>query len=427
MEGATRTEDFVVRDAMAGAGAGPARVGAAAAAADDSFGADLYRVLSPAADNTVFSPVSIAAALRLALIGARGETAAQIAAALHLPGPEAAADGLRLLSAAVAQAGAPPGSPAGADSGHGGDSAHGGDSGPGGAVTLRAPNTMWIQAGLPLEPSFTSQIQDAGAVTVRQADFRAEPEAARTEINRLIAEQTANKITGLLGPGTVGALTRLVLASAVYLKAAWATPFPGSATTDAPFHPDGDGGGPALTVRMMRLTASLPYVRGPGYQAVLLPYAAGRLAMAVVLPDGPLAALTPRLAGRGVGGLLQEAARQRVALALPKFRQRSAFGLIPALRQLGIDAAFTDRADFGGITRAEPLSISAVVHQAYIDVDEQGTEAAAATAITMRPMAAMRQPEPVTMTVDRPFLFAIIDTPSGLPLFLGQVARPATG
>jgi serpin B len=403
MEGATRTEDFVVRDAMAGAGAGPARV---AAAADDAFGADLYRALSPAADNTVFSPVSIAAALRLALIGARGETAAQIAAALHLTGPEAAAGGLRLLSAAAAQAGSPAG---------------------GGAVTFRAPNTMWVQAGLPLEPGFTSQIQDAAAVIVRQADFRGEPEAARTEINQLIAEQTANKITGLLGPGTVSPLTRLVLASAVYLKAAWATPFPGSATRDAPFHPDGAGGGPALTVRMMRLTASLPYVRGPGYQAVLLPYQAGRLAMAVVLPDGPLPALTPRLAGRGVGGLLQQAARQRVALALPKFRQRAAFGLVPALRQLGIEAAFTDRADFSGITPAEPLSISAVVHQAYIDVDEQGTEAAAATAITMRPMAAIRGPEPVTMTVDRPFLFAIFDTASGLPLFLGQVVRPVAG
>jgi serine protease inhibitor len=412
-EGTTRTEDFVVRDAMAGAGAGSARVAAAAAAADGAFAADLYRVLGPAADNTVFSPVSIAAALRLALIGARGETAAQIAAALHLTGPEAAADGLRLLSAAVAQAGDDTG-----------DTSHGGDDG---AVTFRAPNTMWVQAGLPLEPSFTTQIQDAAAVTVRQADFRAEPEAARTEINRLIAEQTADKITGLLGPGTVSPLTRLVLASAVYLKAAWATPFPGSATRDAPFHPDGDGGGPALTVRMMRLTASLPYVRGPGYQAVVLPYQAGRLAMAVVLPDGPLSALTPRLAGRGVGGLLQEAARQRVALALPKFRQRASFGLVPALRQLGIEAAFTDRADFSGITPAEPLSISAVVHQAYIDVDEQGTEAAAATAITMRPMAAIRQPEPVTMTVDRPFLFAIVDPASGLPLFLGQVVRPAPG
>ncbi len=387
-----------------GADAGPVR---AAAAADDAFGADLYRVLGTAANNTVFSPVSVAAALRLALIGARGETAAQIAAALHLTGPEGAGDGLRLLSAAVAEAGSATG---------GGDGA---------AVTFRAPNTMWVEAGLPLEPSFTSQLRGVAAVAVRQADFRGAPGAARTEINRLIAEQTANKITGLLGPGSVGPLTRLVLANAVYLKAAWASPFPERATGDAPFYPDGDGGGPELTVPTMRLTAALPYVRGPGYQAVLLPYQGGRLAMAVVLPDGPLPALAPRLAGRGVGDLLQEAARQRVRLALPKFRQRSAFGLIPALRELGIDAAFTDQADFGGITSAERLFISAVVHQAYIDVDEQGTEAAAATAITMRPMAAIREPEPITMTVDRPFLFAIMDTASRLPLFLGQVVRPS--
>jgi serpin B len=390
-----------VPDAMAGADAGPVR---AAAAADDAFGADLYRVLATAADNTVFSPVSIAAALRLALIGARGETAAQIAAALHLTSPDAAGEGLRLLSAVVAEAGSPVG-------------------GDGGQVTFRAPNTMWVQAGLPLEPAFTGELRDVAAVTVREADFRGAPEAARTEINRLIAEQTANKITGLLGPGTVSPLTRLVLANAVYLKAAWAAPFPGQATGDAPFYPD--GGRPALTVRMMRLTAALPYVAGPGYQAVLLPYKAGRLAMAVVLPDGSLPDLAPRLAGRGVGGLLEGAARHRVSLALPKFRQRAAFGLVPALRQLGIDTAFTDRADFSGITSAERLFIDAVVHQAYIDVDEQGTEAAAATAITMRPMAAIREPDPITMTVDRPFLFAIIDTASGLPLFLGQVVRPA--
>lgn len=398
-------------DAMAGTGTGPVR---AAAAAEDAFGADLYRVLSTAGENTVFSPVSVAAALRLALIGARGQTAAQIAAALHLTGPDAAGqpdapgqpdaagEGLRLLSAVVAEAGST------------------------GEVTVRAPNTLWIQAGLPLEPGFTSQVRDVAAVTVRQTDFKDAPEQARAEINRLIADQTADKITSLLGPGAIGPLTRLVLANAVYLKAPWASPFPEHATGDAPFYPDGDGA-PALTVRMMRRTGDLPYVRGDGYQAVLLPYRGNRLAMAVVLPDGPLADLAPALNGRGVGSLLAEAARTRVALALPTFRQRAAFGLIPALRELGIEDAFTDRADFGGITAAGRLFISAVVHQAYIDVDEQGTEAAAATAIAIRPMAAISGPDPVTMTVDRPFLFAIVDTASGLPLFLGQVVRPAAG
>ena len=380
----------------------------AAAAADDAFGIDLYRRLGmgqstgqqgtgqqgTGQQNLVFSPASIAAALQMALAGARGSTAAQIAAALHLGGPAEAVDGLRLLSGVL--------------------------SSPGEDATLRAPNTLWVQDGLPLEPAFTGQLRDVAAATLRQADFRGAPQQARSAINDLIAEQTAGKITNLLGRDAISASTRLVLANAVYLKAAWAFPFTASATRDAPFHPDG---GPPVTVAMMRRTASLPYRRGDGYQAVLLPYQRSSLAMAVVLPDGPLSGLAPRL-DSGLGPLLAGAERRSVALALPKFRQRTSAGLIPVLRQLGIGDAFTEHADFSGITRAERLFIGAVVHQAYIDVDEQGTEAAAATAVGMRPMALRREPEPIPLTVDRPFLFAIIDTSSGLPLFLGQVTRP---
>ena len=288
-------------------------------------------------------------------------------------------------------------------------------------MVLRAPNTMWVQAGLPLSPGFTSGLGDAAELTVRPADFRGAPQAARAQINELIAEQTAGKITDLLGPDAVGAATRLLLANAVYLKARWAFPFPAHATADAPFHP---ASGPTLSVPMMRRTADLAYLRADGYQAVLLPYRGSSLAMAIVLPDGPLPALAARLAG-GVGPLLAGATRQSVALSLPKFRQRAGFGLIPVLRQLGVEDAFTGAADFRGITPQERLFISAVVHQAYVDVDEQGTEAAAATAIGMRPMALRREPDPIPMVVDRPFLFAITDTATGLPLFLGQVTRPA--
>ena len=390
------------RDMMAGTDAAQQQ----AAAADDAFGADLYRLLAAGRPNVVFSPASVAAALQMALCGAGGATAAQIAAALHLAGPDAAADGLRLLSGVLSQAG------------------------DGTNMTLRAPNTMWVQAGLPLEPGFTRRLGDAAALTVRPVDFRGAPRQARAQINELIAEQTAGKITDLLGPDAVSAATRLVLANAVYLKARWAFPFPASATADTPFYPgpDGDAGaepaGSPLTVPMMRRTADLAYLRADGYRALLLPYQASRLAMAIVLPDGPLPTLAPRLAG-GLGPLLAGAARQRVALSLPKFRQRAGFGLIPVLRQLGIEDAFTDAADFSGITAQERLFISAVVHQAYIDVDEQGTEAAAATAIGMRPMAMRQEPDPIRMVVDRPFLFAIIDTATGLPLFLGQVTRPA--
>ena len=362
------------------------------AAADAALGADLYQILTEDAADTVFSPASVASALRIALCGARGQTAAELARVLHLdedPKPQdAAATGLRSAQDWLTSSG--PGS---------------------GSATFRAPNTVWIQSGLPVSAAFTARLHDA--VTLADATFRAAPEAARTEINRVIASQTEGKISGLLPSGAITALTRLVLASAVYLKAAWTDTFPERATAGAPFYPDGRDQ-PALTVPMMHGTASRAYLRGDGYQAVLL-------------PDGPLAALRPKVAAAGLGGLLAGAGRHRVTLSLPRFRLEAAFDLIPALRRLGVVAAFGADADFGEITEAAPLRIGAVAHKAYVDVDEQGTEAAAATAVVIRAAAAMRPPPAVTMVVDRPFLFAIVDGTAGLPLFLGQVSHPAAG
>jgi serpin B len=414
----------------------------AAAVAEDRFGIDLFRRLGADQQNLVFSPASIAAALQMALVGARGSTAAQLAAALRLGHGDPAGrarDGLVLLSAAIS---------AGQGPAQGGQNAQTTRTAPGAqdpTLILRAPSSLWVQAGLPLEPAFTGLLRDLAAAVVREADFRGAPQQARSAINELISEQTAGKITNLLGRDAVTASTRLVLANAVYLKAPWAFPFTDGATRDAPFHPEASGTGGAdkaggggeygagaagqpapITVPMMHRTASLAYQKGDGYQAVLLPYKNSSLAMAIVLPDGPLSAFTAQLGeGSALNSLLSGAGRQSVALALPKFRQRTSVGLIPVLRDLGVQDAFTDRADFSGITTAEQLLISAVVHQAYIDVDEQGTEAAAATAIAMRPMALRREPDPIPLTVDRPFLFAILDTATGLPLFLGQVTRPA--
>jgi serpin B len=377
--------------------------GQTAAAAAAAFGADIYQVLAEDAAEVVFSPASMAAALRMALSGARGQTAAELARALHLDG---------LPDREDMTAGGPDSAPARPDGAPGG-----------GSAAFRAPNTLWVQSGLPLRAEFTARLSQA---TLADADFAAAPEAARTEINRVIAAQTEGKIADLLPPGAITLLTRLVLASAVYLKAAWTQPFPERATADAPFYPDGRDR-PGLRVPMMRLTASQAYLRGDGYQAVLLPYRDISLAMAVMLPDGPLTALRPMVAAAGLGGLLAGAARHQVMLALPRFRLEASFDLIPALRRLGVTEAFSRDADFSGITAAEPLQIGAVAHKAYIDVDEQGTEAAAATAVVIATRAAIRPSPPVTMIVDRPFLFAIIDTATGLPWFLGQVSRPRSG
>ncbi len=391
-------------------------------AADDAFGARLYQGLG-GQGNLVVSPASIATALRLALLGARGDTATELAAALGLAGPEQAADSLRATSAAL-------------------------DGLASGPLTLRAPNTMWVQSGLPLRPEFTAALAGLAGVSVHDADFARAAEAARKEINALVAEQTAGKITGLLSPGTVAAATRLVLASAVYLKAAWARPFPEAATADGPFHPEP---GQDVQVPLMHLAARLRYLRGDGYQVVELPYAGGRLAMLIVLPDGGLGPLEDRLAAGGLAGLTGGAAgaagaggaaggadgpaggvgeglsAQQVSLVLPKFRMTWALDLAPVLTALGVRRAFTRGADFSGLTAAERLQIGAVAHKAYIDVDEQGTEAAAATAVTMALSRAVFGGPPVEVIADRPFLYAITDTASGLPVFLGRVADPSAG
>ncbi len=380
----------------------PAGGQADAAQADAAFGSDLYQVLAEDAADTVFSPASVASALRMALCGAHGRTAEELARTLHLDGSpdadEAAAGGLGLAPALRDHQG---------------------------TATFRAPNTVWVQSGLLPRAEFTAALSRAAA-TFADADFAGNPEAARTKINDVIAGQTEGRITGLLPPGAVSRLTRLLLANAVYLKAAWTQPFPPGATADAPFYPDGaDRLG--MTVPTMHLTAPLAYLRGDGYQAVLLPYRDIGLTMAVVLPDGPLAALRPKAAAVGLGGLLAGTARHQVTLALPRFRLEAAFNLIPALRRLGVTEAFTDDADFSGITAAEPLRIGAVVHKAYIDVDERGTEAAAATGVSITARAAFEPPPPVTMVVDRPFLFAILDSATSAPVFLGQVSHPGAG
>jgi len=376
----------------------------AQAQAIDTAGAALCGELGASGRNNAFSPASIAIALEIAMFGARGETAAELAAFLQLAGGHESAAGLRELDALLASA-------AGADGAAGAS-----------ALTFRMPNTVWVQSGLPLRPEFLGVLGELPGLSIHDADFRRAADAARRKINDLIAEQTADKIRDLLTPGVVGPLTRLVLANAIYFKAAWAEPFPAHGTRDAPFHlADGD----TATVAMMHLTRRLGYARGDGYQLVVLPYAGGRLAMAVVLPDGPLGPLRAQVAAEGVRGTLRRAGQAQVSLGLPRFRVTAQFELADVLRRLGIRAAFTEAADFSGITGAQPLSISAVVHKAYVDVDEQGTEAAAATAVAIATAIAVAPQQAVVVTVDRPFLFAITETTTGTPLFLGQVTNPA--
>jgi len=359
------------------------------AAADAAFGTDLYAKLA-GPENLVFSPASIAAALRMALIGARGQTAAEMAKVLHLPSVEAARAAQRELVSIP-------------------DSEE---------VILRIANTAWIQSGLPIRDDYLDQ-----PVRVERADFSRDWEAARLAINAAVEEQTAGKITDLLARGVLDALTRLVLVNAVYLKAPWEHQFDAGNTGKEPFWLEGSE---SVPVDMMRASARLRVHEGDGFRAVLLPYKGGRLAMAIALPDGPLSQFG--LAERGgiagvVGALLADGQDYQVDLRLPRFTMRTTFSLNETLKGLGMPGAFGGGADFSGITTAEELRISEVAHQAYIDVNEHGTEAAAATAVVVAVRAMIRRPQ-LTFTADRPFLLAVVETSTGLPLFLGQFTGP---
>jgi serpin B len=369
---------------------------AQAVESDAAFGTDLYRQLAPTG-NVVFSPASIAAALRMALAGARGATAAELAAALHLPGPEAAADGLAQLAGIRT-----------------------GDD-----LTFRAPNIMWLESAASVRDDYLARL--SGTVSVERCDFAKAPDAARQTINARISDETAGKIADLIPPGVIDPLTRLVLTNAVYLKALWTQQFPAKDTKQKPFYPERAQPTP---VDLMHLQARLAYHRGDGCQAVLLPYRGGSLAMAVVLPDGSLSEFTDGLDGVGgvggiLAGLLSDGAEHQVDLSLPRFRINAGFMLADTLQALGVRTAFTGKADFSGISDMQ-LHINAVVHKAYVDVGEEGTEAAAATAVAFTALALVKRPEPdVTLVFDRPFLFVIADTKTGLPLFLGQLTRPS--
>jgi serpin B len=370
--------------------------------ADGRFGADLLGRLPGSSGNAVLSPYSVAVALQMALEGARGQTAAQMAKTLHMPGVSAAqltatAASLRHDLAAL--------------------------DAPQRKVILRISNGMWPQAGYPIKARFTTSLRDGFGVDVRQLDFGRDPQGARRTINEAVSEQTNGKIAELLKQD-LDPMTRLVLTDAVYLKAAWAVPFQADQTRPDAFH---KADGSVVQAPFMHQVGELGYAKHDGYQLVRLPYGAGDLAMTLIVHDGSPAPLENALTERGLAGVLGgPLAPAQVTLALPKFKVRTHAELVDTLKQLGMTDAFDDvRADFGGIAD-ERLVISQVAHEAYVSVDEGGTEAAAATGAVAVATSGHVGANPI-VTVDHPFLFAITDTKTGTPLFLGRVTDPTAG
>jgi serpin B len=368
----------------------------------NAFAVDLYAQLSKQPGNLFFSPESISTAFGMAYAGARGQTATEIEHVFHFTLPP---DRLHpAMGALLAEMNAQ----------------HKG-------YELRVADALWAQQDSSFEASYLKLVQSDYGAGFRRVNFKISPETVRATINAWVEKQTNDKIKDLLSPGALNPTTRLVLTNAIYFKGNWQDQFVAGSTQKEEFHLS-----PTQWVMtpMMHRTGGYSYYDGGTFQALKLPYAGNEIAMVVLLPKqtNGLAALEQTFASGVAGDWLQKLEpADKVILTLPRFTMTQQFELSSALSAMGMAQAFGDSADFSGMTGKPEFSISAAIHKAYIDVNEQGTEAAAATAIVMYATAMQRrvpEPPPIVFRADHPFLFILLDTKSGSMLFLGRVADP---
>jgi serpin B len=363
------------------------------------FAAAIYRRAAAERGNLFMSPHSMSIALAMTYAGAQGDTATEMAGALHFTLPEptlhAAFDALD-LELASREANAT------------------GDTIP---FKLRTANAVFGQEGLPFLPAFLDTLALYYGAGVRVLDFARDPEAARKAINQWVEDRTNDRIRDLLPDGSIQPSTRLVLADAIYFSAAWSTPFEASATADRPFHPE--GGSPVM-VPTLHGREERGYGKGAGFAAAELPYDGEQLSMVVIVPDD-LDLFEAGLDAARLREVTESLSPALLELTLPKFRFDAPLGLKDHLEALGMKLAFTSDADFSRIDGAPHLMIQDVLHKGFVAIDEHGTEAAAATAVIVGDTSA---PEPATLVVDRPFVFLIRDRPTGAILFIGRVVDP---
>ncbi|MCB9718702.1 MAG: serpin family protein [Myxococcales bacterium] len=368
----------------------------------NAFGVDLYRKVAAEPGDIVISPASVALALTMTHAGARGETAKEMETALHFP------RAAPVVQSAVA-------------------TMLGDWNAPREDVELSVANRLFGDGTVPYETPFLALTKRFFDAPLEPVDFKGAHEAARLRINGWVEDETHDRIQNLLPEGAVDSSTRLVLVNAIYFKAAWMSPFTDFLTAPAPFHAAGGD----HDVPTMHVTEHFSFAEAEGVQVVQLPYVDPRFAMTVVIPtatDG-LAAVEASLSAETVDGWVGALAGERLSLSMPKFRiaPGEALRLREILGELGIVKAFGDDADLTGIAPAsEQLQLSEAFHKGFIEVDEKGTEAAAATAIAARAGSAAPVDEPREVKVDRPFLYLIRDTRSGLLLFMGRVTDPKT-
>ncbi|MFZ3069573.1 MAG: serpin family protein [Anaerolineaceae bacterium] len=372
----------------------------ALAESNNAFALDLYQQLSTQEGNLFYSPYSIYQALLMTYAGAEGNTASQMESALHLPYTDnqihEVMNALNLRLEANTLKSNKPG------------------------FTFNVSNALWGQQGYEFLPAFLNALSANYAAGLKTVDFN-NPETARQLINLWVAAQTNDKIKDLIPQGVLNEMTRLVLTNAVYFKAAWLTQFDPASTAEGAFTLSD---GSTTQVPMMHLTHALNASAEGNLKVVELPYEGGTYSMVVMMPeDGKLAEFEQSLTQEKLNGILSGLGYASVILTMPRFKVESSFSLADQMEQLGMTDAFNpDLADFSGMNGKKELYVSSLIHKAFANVNEEGTEAAAATAVVVGVTSAPA--EQYTITLDKPFLFLIRDNATNTILFIGRVAHP---
>jgi serpin B len=367
---------------------------------NNTFALALFGRLRKSDGNLFYSPYSISTALAMTRAGARGETARQMDQVLHFSLDAdrlhpAFAELNRLLNDAPRD------------------------------YQLQVAQSLWGDASLVVRPEFQDLLDKSYGAGLRQVDFARHSEEARQKINHWVEDKTKDKIKDLLHRGDIDARTRMVLVNAIYFKADWQHPFNKQDTQkDGVFH----AGAKDEKVPLMRQTEHFRYAEEERLQVLELPYGKEALSMVLLLPrdkDG-LAKVERELTPARLERCLGKLASRRVELTLPRFKVEARFNLADELKALGMPLAFSGAADFSGMSSSGKLMISKVIHQAFVDVHEEGTEAAAATVVIHGNNGKVPRP-PVPFRADHPFLFLLRDRQTGSILFLGRLADPAAG
>lgn len=376
----------------------------AVASGNNAFALDLLHQL-PDGGNVFYSPYSISSALAMTWAGARGETEAQMAQTMHFSLDQAT---LHPAFNALTQALDSRAEAEGIEADK--------------AFKLNIANALWGQQGFSFLPEFLDTLALNYGAGMFLVDFLNDPEGASQEINDWVSRETEEKIKDIVPPGAIDAMTRLVLANAIYFKADWASEFTKEDTSDQDFHL---ADGSMVSVPTMYQNGSFRYARGEGVQALELPYAGDQLSMVILLPDeGQLDSLQSDLDAVKLDRLFGKLDYQQVDVYLPKFTYEYSLSLVDTLVKMGMtDASDPNLADFSGMDGARDLFIGDIFHKAFVAVDEAGTEAAAATVVIME-LTSMMPESAIEFRVDRPFLFVIRDIPTGTILFVGRVMNP---